>query len=271
MPSTAVDRSPRRESVSALANRREGLLPSQSPGVRKAQQRNAVGSGELTVDYLTEDLTAKAGTDYTGTAGTLTFASGEIRKRIHIPLAPDDLEVEPNTTFRITLRNVVGGEAATPSAAIVQMLETEVGIERWHVENVGSSAGRLFFSADSHWLLMAGRQRIDVRAAASGRLASRNTGDRFRIGEILGFESSTRFWTQSSYPRDVICLWDLGDLLGSRLRYERAGDAIHLRWDRGVFQWAPSLGPPWTDLPAASAFPLSSIGERGLFRVKVAE
>jgi hypothetical protein len=115
---------------------------------------------------------------------------------------------------------------------------------------------------------MAGPQGIDVRAAASGRLVSRNTGDRFCIGEILGFESSTRFWTQPSYPRDVVCLWDLGDLLGSRLHYERAGDAIHLRWDHGTLQWTDSLSSPWIDLPTASPFPLSHIGEQGYFRVK---
>ena len=71
--------------------------------------------------------------------------------------------------------------------------------------------------------------------------------------------------------RNFRALWDLSDFLGPRLRYERAGDTIQLHWDLGMLQLAPSVNGTWTDLPAASPFPLSPIGDKGLFRVKVEE
>ena len=44
-----------------------------------------------------------------------------------------------------------------------------------------------------------------------------------------------------------------------------------LHWDQGVLQFAPSVSGPWTDLPVASPFKLSPIGEKGFFRVKLEE
>ena len=127
----------------------------------------------------------------------------------------------------------------------------------------------MLFSPDSQRLLLAGNGGLAVLEASSGRVISQRTGGRFRISNILGFESSTRFWTQSSYQGNITRLWDLSDSLGPRRRHERAGDAIQLRGDRGVLQWTDSLISPWTDFPAASPFPLSPIGERGFFRLKV--
>jgi hypothetical protein len=40
-------------------------------------------------------------------------------------------------------------------------------------------------------------------------------------------------------------------------------------WDLGTLQFSPNVNAPWTDLPAASPFQLSPIGEKGFFRVKV--
>jgi WD40 repeat protein len=53
------------------------------------------------------------------------------------------------------------------------------------------------------------------------------------------------------------------------LRYATTNDDTEIHWDLGILQFAPSPSGPWTDLPAASPFRLSSIGERGFFRVKV--
>jgi WD40 repeat protein len=62
--------------------------------------------------------------------------------------------------------------------------------------------------------------------------------------------------------------WDIRDLLANpRLKSSATGHCIE--WDLGTLQFAPSVNGPWTDLPAASPFRLSTIGEKGFFRVKV--
>jgi len=45
-------------------------------------------AGGVTVQYATNDNTATAGSDYTATSGTLTFAEGESTKTISIPILP---------------------------------------------------------------------------------------------------------------------------------------------------------------------------------------
>jgi hypothetical protein len=68
---------------------------------------NGAASG-VTVNYITADGTARVGSDYTATSGSLTFAANETSKTITVPINPD-LVVEPNETFTMTLSNPGGG------------------------------------------------------------------------------------------------------------------------------------------------------------------
>jgi Ca2+-binding RTX toxin-like protein len=58
-------------------------------------------SQTLTLTYATADGTATAGSDYTATSGTLTFAPGQTRQTIAIPILSDS-NLETNETFTIT-------------------------------------------------------------------------------------------------------------------------------------------------------------------------
>ncbi|HSP13596.1 MAG TPA: Ig-like domain repeat protein [Thermoanaerobaculia bacterium] len=67
----------------------------------------------VTVDYATADGTAVAGTDYTTTSGTLTFAPGEASKIIEVPVR-GDVEAETNESFFVVLRNPSGATLVRP-------------------------------------------------------------------------------------------------------------------------------------------------------------
>ena len=65
-------------------------------------------SGEaVTVDYATSDGTATAGSDYTATSGTLTFASGETGKTVSVSVL-DDAHDDGGETMTFTLSNPSG-------------------------------------------------------------------------------------------------------------------------------------------------------------------
>ena len=59
---------------------------------------------ETTVDYATGDGTATAGSDYTATSGTLTFAAGETSATVSVPVL-DDAHDEGSETMTLTLSN----------------------------------------------------------------------------------------------------------------------------------------------------------------------
>ena len=59
---------------------------------------------EVTVDYATSDGTATAGTDYTPTSGTLTFAAGETEKTVRVATTTDEAD-EDSETLTLTLSN----------------------------------------------------------------------------------------------------------------------------------------------------------------------
>jgi hypothetical protein len=58
----------------------------------------------ITVDYATSDGTATAGSDYTATSGTLSFAAGETSKTIEVTPIQDNT-FEGNETVTITISN----------------------------------------------------------------------------------------------------------------------------------------------------------------------
>ena len=81
--------------------------------------------GEVTVDYRTQDGTATAGSDYTSTSGTLTFAPGEDEKRVSVPIVDDSVE-DSGETFTLVLSNASGaGFASNGTEAVGTIRNTE--------------------------------------------------------------------------------------------------------------------------------------------------
>ena len=68
-------------------------------------------SRKVTVDYRTEDGTATAGSDYTETSGTLTFAPGEDEQTVSVPITDDAVE-DDGETFTLVLSNASGADFA---------------------------------------------------------------------------------------------------------------------------------------------------------------
>lgn len=79
----------------------------------------------VTVQYATSNGTATAGSDYTNSSGTLTFAAGETQKTFTVPIAVDAV-LEQNETFTLTLSAPGGGGTlGTPSTATVTITEIQ--------------------------------------------------------------------------------------------------------------------------------------------------
>jgi hypothetical protein len=80
--------------------------------------RTGSSVGQATVDYATADGSATAGADYTAVSGTLTFADGETRKTLTIPIQ-DDAIAEGAESFRLSLSNPVGANLGGVHDAVV--------------------------------------------------------------------------------------------------------------------------------------------------------
>ncbi len=65
-------------------------------------------TNEVRVKYATADGTALAGEDYTATEGTLTFAAGDTKQTIEVPIVVDEF-LEPDEFFTVALSDPEGG------------------------------------------------------------------------------------------------------------------------------------------------------------------
>jgi hypothetical protein len=97
---------------------------SEAAGAAKVTVTRSQTKGEATVDYATSDGSAAAGSDYTATTGTLTFAAGEASKDISIPVA-NDASTEGPETLTLTISKARGGDASvgSPAAATVTIAD----------------------------------------------------------------------------------------------------------------------------------------------------
>ncbi len=72
----------------------------------------------VTADYATVDGTATAGSDYTATTGSLSFAAGTTSRTFTVPILGDTLE-EPNEAFTIGLSNLANAVAGTTGTGTI--------------------------------------------------------------------------------------------------------------------------------------------------------
>ena len=81
-------------------------------------------SSTVTVDYALSGGTATSGTDFTFSAGTLSFAAGDTSKTISVAVR-SDTDVEGDETVIIGLSNATGGAAITDNSGILTITDDD--------------------------------------------------------------------------------------------------------------------------------------------------
>ncbi|MFN2129772.1 MAG: Calx-beta domain-containing protein, partial [Anaerolineae bacterium] len=85
---------------------------------------SAPSAQSITVQYATSNGTATAGSDYTGTSGTLTFAPGQTVRTFSVAATEDSID-EANETVNLTLSNVTNATLGTPSTATLTIVDND--------------------------------------------------------------------------------------------------------------------------------------------------
>ena len=83
--------------------------------------------GGMTAQYATTNGTASAGTDYTATSGTLTFAAGVTSLSFQVPITNDTRD-EVTETVNLSLSNPAGGAVlGTRRTASLNIVDNDTG------------------------------------------------------------------------------------------------------------------------------------------------
>jgi hypothetical protein len=90
-----------------------------------AVTRSGTTTSTATVSYAAANGTASAGSDYTSTSGTLTFAAGDTTKSVQVPVV-NDTSAESTETFVFSLSAPSGGtQLGAPSSATVSITDDD--------------------------------------------------------------------------------------------------------------------------------------------------
>ncbi len=100
--------------------------------------RSSGDSGSVSVSYSTSGGTATAGSDYTATNGTLSWAAGETGAKFFTINVNTDAEAEGTETVNLNLTGVNGGASLGTSQAVLSISD-----------DASNGAGQLSFSAST--------------------------------------------------------------------------------------------------------------------------
>lgn len=93
-------------------------------------QRSGNTSNSVSVDYALNDLSALAGSDYIGAGGTIHFAAGVTSVMIELTLL-DDLLVEGDEQFGITLQNANNGANILQANGLISIIDDDVDLAQF--------------------------------------------------------------------------------------------------------------------------------------------
>ena len=113
-------------------------------------------SGAVGVSYATSNGTATAGSDYTSTSGTLSWASGDAsNKTFSVPIL-DDSAYEGSETVNLTLSSPTGGATlGSPSTAVLNIIDDN----RPHVDfdKDGKTDIAVWRPGDGYWYIISSK------------------------------------------------------------------------------------------------------------------
>ncbi len=195
-----------------------------------AVTRAGILSSAVTVNYATSDGSAKAGTDYTSTSGTLSFAANEVSKTITVPILLNAAQSNA-ATFTITLSSASTGATISASAATVTIAPSRnaLTLDNYYV------IAPTFSGTDSSFI----------------RLANSNAGAHNVTIKVVGSPSGTVYGTADySIASNASPQYSLSDILtkagAAALKSGDTSYALYLSQEAGMsFQhvvWSSGTG-----------------------------
>jgi PKD repeat protein len=98
--------------------------------------------GSVTVRYLTANVSAESGEDYTSSTGTLTFDATKSTDTIVIPIL-DDVSDEPIESFRVVLTDPQGAVLGANASASITIMDNDEAASFGEPTGSGCSAGSI--------------------------------------------------------------------------------------------------------------------------------
>ncbi len=199
---------------------------------------NRAAGHEVSVDYATEDDTAAAGSDYTATSGTLTFAAGETAKTVSVPVLDDAID-EGKEVMRLLLSNPKGAYLRNVHTRARGVITNDDPLQRMWLARFGrTAAGHVAEAIDGR--LSGGAAAGVVLGGHSLSGGAEREAIESRLAEALLEEREARLGRGGEAPASPVREVAMSDLLlasSFHMASSGGGDApggLWSLWGRGA-------------------------------------
>src|SRR5262249_41087594 len=188
-------------------------------------------------NYATSNVSATAGSDYTATSGTLTFAPGEITKTVSVVVSGDTL-YETNETFRLDLSNSVNALLTSPTYGLATITNDDVAptISIADTSSVENNSGTVTLMFAVTLSALSGAPTVVNYAPAGGTATNgsdyANTGGSFTIpAGQTSFTLYVTVYSDTVYEANETGLIDLTSLQNATIADgEAVGTILNDDW-----------------------------------------
>lgn len=207
---------------------------SQSAGsVTITVDRTGGSTGAVAVSYATTDGTATAGTDYTSTSGTLSWASGDSSAKTFAVAVSNATPLSQTKTFNVNLSSATGGASlSSPNSATVDI--TSNSTDWVYYDGVFNWPGDWSFSATPNYRDTAGgpiEGPYDIAVTVTGQWGAWQP---YAPGESLD-TTPYKYLIFSLKPTVANQVWDVG--------FMSAGDTPDGTQAVNIAPYGPAGGP----------------------------
>ena len=215
-------------------------------------------SGAVSVNYATSNGTAKAGSDYTTSSGTLKWTNGDSANKTFTISIIDDNEVETDETVNLTLSNAIGAKLGSQKTATLTIKDNDKCNYNINptsrVHTASAETGSVTVTTSCQWTATSNVAWVKITSGSKGTgngivkySVDANTG----IARTGTLSIAGKTFTINQKAKTVSCIYTINPT-SAFYKYTAANGSVGVTASANTCKWTATSNVIWATITSGS-------------------